>query len=92
MEPIAPITNIRRWFEYWYKSSTIPTGILSERVSLSYVTVSTKNRDFTWLNMWNWLDEYGTQDIDYFLFWFDDTAHAYFKDDELALMFKLRWV
>jgi hypothetical protein len=71
---------------------TMPEAKEAELAGLTYVQISTAGKDVNWMTMWQWLEENGTPDTDFFLYWHSNVAHAYFRDDQVAMMFKLRWI
>jgi hypothetical protein len=87
-----PVQNIKKWFDTIFTQKRIaPTAEQARLAGLHLVVINTKNRDWGWLHLWSWLNQYGKQDKDFFLFWQEDKAFVYLADDDIGMMCKLQW-
>lgn len=87
-----PVQNIKTWFDSIFtKTHLAPTSEQARLAGLYLVMVSTKSRDWGWLELWSWLKGYGKQDTDFYLFWQAEKAYVYLADDEIGMICKLQW-
>jgi hypothetical protein len=83
--------NLRHWFNKLNAGSGRATEKQAEAVGIARIEIPTIDISHEWLHIYEWCQEHGVPDRDFFLYWFSGTLIGYFRNPDLALMFKLRW-